>query len=156
MLKPCQITFAAALNAAPGGAAKYGSLSSFASQNVDTGPYDGRPGATAFASTALGAGACCACAAAPQVHAAGAVDLANCCTPGDKDFPKVGGNLGNQNYSSLRQINKGLINKLGGAWVNRIEGGLTPRGDRGDEFGVLGEAVFGHDVQLWVRACGRI
>ena len=66
-----------------------------------------------------------ACCAAPQAFAAGAADLANCCTPGDKDFPKVGGNLGNQNYSSLRQINKGLINKLGGAWVNRIEGGLN-------------------------------
>jgi len=66
-----------------------------------------------------------ACGAAPQAFAAGAVDLASCCTPGDRDFPKVGGNLGNQNYSSLRQINKGLINKLGGAWVNRIEGGLN-------------------------------
>jgi alcohol dehydrogenase (cytochrome c) len=52
-------------------------------------------------------------------------DLAECCTPGGKDFPKVGGNLGNQNYSRLRQINKGLVKKLGGAWVNRIEGGLT-------------------------------
>ena len=35
-----------------------------------------------------------------------AADLADCCTPGDADFPKVGGNLGNQSYSSLRQINK--------------------------------------------------
>ena len=56
---------------------------------------------------------------------AGAADLADCCTAGDQDFPKVGGNLGNQNYSRLRQINKGLVKKLGGAWVNRIEGGLT-------------------------------
>jgi alcohol dehydrogenase (cytochrome c) len=55
---------------------------------------------------------------------AAAADLKSCCTAGDKDFPKVGGNLGNQNYSALRQINKGLVNKLGGAWVNRIEGGL--------------------------------
>ncbi len=54
-----------------------------------------------------------------------AADLADCCTPGDHDFPKVGGNLGNQNYSELRQINKGLVKKLGAAWVNRIEGGLT-------------------------------
>ena len=66
-----------------------------------------------------------ACGVVPPAFAAGAVDLASCCTPGDKDFPKVGGNLGNQNYSSLRQINRGNINKLGGAWVNRIEGGLT-------------------------------
>ena len=58
-----------------------------------------------------------------QHHDAAA--LADCCTPGDEDFPKVGGNLGNQNYSRLRQIDKGLVKKLGGAWVNRIEGGLT-------------------------------
>lgn len=61
----------------------------------------------------------------PQIVRADAAALADCCTPGDKDFPKVGGNLGNQNYSQLRQINKGLVNKLGGAWVNRIEGGLN-------------------------------
>ena len=48
-----------------------------------------------------------ACGVVPPAFAAGAVDLASCCTPGDKDFPKVGGNLGNQNYSSLRQIDKG-------------------------------------------------
>lgn len=59
-----------------------------------------------------------------QPAATAAVDLQSCCTAGDKDFPKVGGNLGNQNYSSLRQINKGLVKQLGGAWVNNIEGGL--------------------------------
>lgn len=68
----------------------------------------------------------CGVLASPSLFAqAAAVDLAGCCTPGDKDFPKVGGNLGNQNYTALRQINKGLVNKLGGAWVNRIEGGLN-------------------------------
>ncbi|XVU29574.1 PQQ-binding-like beta-propeller repeat protein [Actinoplanes sp. CA-054009] len=48
-----------------------------------------------------------------------------CTTPGGSDFPKVGGNYGNQNYSALRDINQGTIRRLGGAWVNRIEGGLT-------------------------------
>jgi PQQ-dependent dehydrogenase (methanol/ethanol family) len=48
-----------------------------------------------------------------------------CDTPGGKDFPKVGGNLGNQNYSSLDDIHRGNIRGLGAAWVNRIEGGLT-------------------------------
>jgi PQQ-dependent dehydrogenase (methanol/ethanol family) len=48
-----------------------------------------------------------------------------CDTPGGKDFPKVGGNLGNQNYSSLGGIHRGNIQRLGAAWVNRIEGGLT-------------------------------
>ena len=60
----------------------------------------------------------------PPAAFAKASDLADCCSPGDTDFPKIGGNLGNQNYSKLRQINKGLVRKLGGAWVNRIEGGL--------------------------------
>jgi PQQ-dependent dehydrogenase (methanol/ethanol family) len=46
-------------------------------------------------------------------------------TPGGKDFPKVGGNLGNQNYSALDRIDRGNIRRLGGAWVNRIEGGIT-------------------------------
>ena len=48
-----------------------------------------------------------------------------CTTPGARDFPKVGGNYGNQNYSSLDDISRGNIRRLGGAWVNRIEGGLT-------------------------------
>ena len=51
--------------------------------------------------------------------------LKDCCTPGDKDFPKVGGNLGNQNYSSLTRVDKRSVNQLGGAWLNRIEGGAT-------------------------------
>ena len=40
-----------------------------------------------------------------------AADLVDCCTPGDKDFPKVGGNLGNQNYSSLSGIKRGNIRR---------------------------------------------
>ena len=35
-----------------------------------------------------------------------AANLKDCCTAGDKDFPKVGGNLGNQNYSSLKQVTR--------------------------------------------------
>lgn len=54
-----------------------------------------------------------------------AASLTSCCTAGDDDFPKVGGNLGNQNYSSLADINKGNIRLLGGAWLNRIEGGIN-------------------------------
>jgi PQQ-dependent dehydrogenase (methanol/ethanol family) len=49
----------------------------------------------------------------------------SCTTPGSSDFPKVGGNYGNQNYSALRDIDHGSVRRLGGAWVNRIEGGLT-------------------------------
>lgn len=39
------------------------------------------------------------------------------------DFPKVGGNLSNQNYSALNSINQSNISNLGGAWLNRIENG---------------------------------
>ena len=40
-----------------------------------------------------------------------------------RDFPKVGGNLGNQNYTTLRAIHPGNVRRLKGAWVNQIEGG---------------------------------
>lgn len=46
-------------------------------------------------------------------------------TPGGRDFPKVGGNLGNQNYSALRDIHRGNVRGLGAAWTNSIEGGLA-------------------------------
>jgi PQQ-dependent dehydrogenase (methanol/ethanol family) len=55
----------------------------------------------------------------------GAAELRDCCTPGDEDFPKVGGNLGNQNYSRLKQIHRGQIKRLGAVWLNKIEGGMT-------------------------------
>ena len=55
----------------------------------------------------------------PQTHAQ------SCCEPTVKDFPKVGGNLGNQNYSSLAQVNKGNIAALGGAWHDNLESGST-------------------------------
>jgi PQQ-dependent dehydrogenase (methanol/ethanol family) len=57
--------------------------------------------------------------------APGAADLRRFDTAGDKDFPKVGGNLGNQNYTSLDRIHRGNVRRLRGAWVNRIEGGLS-------------------------------
>ena len=52
--------------------------------------------------------------AMPALTHAAAVDLDSCCTPGDQDFPKVGGNLGNQNYSSLKQITRTNVKTLGG------------------------------------------
>jgi PQQ-dependent dehydrogenase (methanol/ethanol family) len=53
-----------------------------------------------------------------------AADLDAFDTPGDADFPKVGGNLGNQNYTGLRRIGPGNVRRLRGAWTNSIEGGL--------------------------------
>jgi alcohol dehydrogenase (cytochrome c) len=61
----------------------------------------------------------------PPAPATPSANLSDCCTAGDKDFPKVGGNLGNQNYSSLAKIDKAQVARLGGAWVNQIEGGMA-------------------------------
>ena len=47
----------------------------------------------------------------------------SCCTAPARDFPKAGGNYGNQNYSALRQITPANIGKLGGAWHVHLEGG---------------------------------
>src|SRR5213079_110264 len=58
-------------------------------------------------------------------HRPRAAELSDCCTPGDKDFPKVGGNLGNQNYSRLHKINQHNVSRLGAVWLNHIEGGVT-------------------------------
>jgi PQQ-dependent dehydrogenase (methanol/ethanol family) len=72
--------------------------------------------------------ACGAIAVIPHAMAVmpgSAAALGDCCTAGDADFPKVGGNLGNQNYSSLAEINKGTVRRLGGAWLNRVEGGIN-------------------------------
>jgi len=40
-----------------------------------------------------------------------------------QDFPKVGGDLGNKNYSTLKQIKAGNVKRLGGAWHTQLEGG---------------------------------
>ncbi|HVV70616.1 MAG TPA: PQQ-binding-like beta-propeller repeat protein, partial [Verrucomicrobiae bacterium] len=47
----------------------------------------------------------------------------SCCNAPGKDFPKVGGNYGNQNYTALSQINKATISRLGAVWHDNLEGG---------------------------------
>jgi PQQ-dependent dehydrogenase (methanol/ethanol family) len=42
-----------------------------------------------------------------------------------QDFPKVGGDLGNKNYSALSQIGASNVKRLGGAWRTQLEGGST-------------------------------
>jgi PQQ-dependent dehydrogenase (methanol/ethanol family) len=71
------------------------------------------------AATAVGA------CVAEAVTAPAAASVASCASPAGKDFPKVGGNLGNQNYSRLRDIHRGNVRRLGAAWLNRIEGGIN-------------------------------
>jgi len=43
--------------------------------------------------------------------------------PTGKDFPLAGGNLANQRYSSLTQINRSNLSKLGGAWMIHVAEG---------------------------------
>src|SRR6185436_9342986 len=75
-----------------------------------------------------------------------------CGTPGGRDFPKVGGNLGNQNYSGLDDIHRGNIRRLGAAWVNRIEGGITTGTNQSTAVAVDGvlyiESAFGNVVAV--------
>jgi PQQ-dependent dehydrogenase (methanol/ethanol family) len=47
-----------------------------------------------------------------------------------RDFPKVGGNLANTNYSSLRRIHRDNVRSLGGAWHINLEGGDTSQGQQ--------------------------
>ena len=68
---------------------------------------------------------CGAMTASSLALAQSAASLTSCCTAGDQDFPKVGGNLGNQNYSALDQITKFNVQQLGGAWLNHVENGNT-------------------------------
>jgi PQQ-dependent dehydrogenase (methanol/ethanol family) len=75
--------------------------------------------AAAAVGAAIGTGAAAPASAEPAAR------TSPCTTPGGRDFPKVGGNLGNQNYSALDRVHRRNIPRLGAAWVNRIEGGLT-------------------------------
>ncbi len=47
-------------------------------------------------------------------------------TPTGKDFPLAGGNLGNQRYSALTQIDRSNVSRLGGAWMVHVGGGGMP------------------------------
>jgi PQQ-dependent dehydrogenase (methanol/ethanol family) len=77
---------------------------------------------------------------------------ARCNTPGDVNFPKVGGNLGNQNYSSLSDIHRGNIRRLGAAWLNRIEGGINTGTNQSTAVAVDGvlyiESAFGNVIAV--------
>src|SRR6185312_7792457 len=51
----------------------------------------------------------------------------SCCAPAGKDFPKVGGDYGNQNYSSLAQITPENIAKLGAPGMSIWKAAPIPR-----------------------------
>src|SRR4029077_1391689 len=62
-----------------------------------------------------------------------AAALADCCTPGDKDFPTHGGNLGNQRYSALKQIKRGSIKGLGPVWRTHFSAEAPASNDTGQQ-----------------------
>jgi PQQ-dependent dehydrogenase (methanol/ethanol family) len=68
-----------------------------------------------------------ACAGLLCVASAQTPSTEGCCAPTAADFPKVGGNLGNQSYSSLSKIDRGNVGKLGGAWVAHLAAGAPPQ-----------------------------
>ncbi|NUZ06617.1 PQQ-binding-like beta-propeller repeat protein [Piscinibacter koreensis] len=72
----------------------------------------------------------------PTVMFGAAADLNACCTPGDQDMPKSGGNLGNQSYSSLSQVNRSNISQLGPVWKTSTSAAAvtqpTPRAGAAD------------------------
>jgi PQQ-dependent dehydrogenase (methanol/ethanol family) len=47
-----------------------------------------------------------------------------------QNWPKVGGDLGNKNYSALSSINQRNVQKLGGAWHVNLEGGDKSKGQQ--------------------------
>ncbi|CAN7459401.1 PQQ-binding-like beta-propeller repeat protein [Pseudorhodoferax sp. LjRoot39] len=49
----------------------------------------------------------------------------DCCSATGADSPMVGGNYGQQSYSSLARITPANLNLVRGAWVNNVEGGAT-------------------------------
>jgi glucose dehydrogenase len=62
-----------------------------------------------------------------------AAALKDCCTPGDKDYPTHSGNLGNQGYSALTQINKGNIKRLGPVWRTHVSAEPPATADTGQQ-----------------------
>lgn len=84
----------------------------------------------------------------PEEASAAETAPLGCTTPAAADFPKVGGNYGNQNFSSLHRIDHENVRRLGGAWVNRIEGGITTGTNQSTAVAVDGvlyiESAFGN------------
>ena len=48
-----------------------------------------------------------------------------CCAATGADVPKVGGDFGDQDYSSLRKITTGNVGRLAGAWLDHLENGAA-------------------------------
>ena len=64
-------------------------------------------------------------ARAPRVAAVPS-QPADCCGPSGSDEPKVGGDYGDQDYSSLTAITPADVHRLSGAFFDHLEGGAAP------------------------------
>src|ERR1700728_2481586 len=75
------------------------------------------------------------------------------------DLPAVGGDLADDHYSALKQIDTGNVAKLGGAWVHTFDGErsrATPVVIDGKMFVTAGTHVYAFDPKtgdvLWAHA----
>ena len=71
--------------------------------------------------------------AATTIPADDLAALSQCCTPTGSDMPTVGGNLGNQHYSALTQINKHNLHKLGPVWRTHVSAVEPATDDTGQQ-----------------------
>jgi PQQ-dependent dehydrogenase (methanol/ethanol family) len=69
------------------------------------------------------AGSASANQATGQATASAASQPAECCWASGANVSKVGGDYGNQNYSSLKQVTTANVDQLSGAWLTHLEGG---------------------------------
>ncbi len=71
-----------------------------------------------------------------------------CCSPTTADYPKVGGNYGNQNYSALAKITTKNVATLGGAWHDHLEAGSIENSQESSVIAIAGvlyvETTQGH------------
>src|SRR3954464_3717299 len=81
-------------------------------------------GSAAIAATAMGA------SSTAQAQGARAPAQPASFGQAGRDFPKVGGNYANTNYSTLRRITRANARGLGGAWHVNLEGGDTSQGQQ--------------------------
>ena len=82
-----------------------------------------------------------------------------CCSANGADFAKNGGDDGNQNFSSLDQINLRDVSQLSGAWQYHLEGGSTAQGQQDtpiESGGVLYTMSTQQDVFAFNAATGAL
>jgi PQQ-dependent dehydrogenase (methanol/ethanol family) len=83
---------------------------------------------TAAGATAIGGAVAAPAAADP--HALPVPDQPASFGRTGRDYPKVCGDLGNQNHSTLSRVNRRTVGRLGGAWHVNLEGGAANTGQQ--------------------------